>query len=133
MSQNSLEDLNFLINYLQFTRRRGKPRAAAWARLILAAMGTMDSLNLEWRQRLLSALDERDVLLKPEELLPKNDLPLSQEELFQRLLSDLLTGHNQIGQKDDQTRKYRVQLAEIPRSWTIRRISCQTDTGRARR
>lgn len=70
-TKNTLADVAFAENYLEFVSRRGAdPESRARARVLIAMMSMLDVKHPTWRTDLLNALDSRNVSRDIEKMFP---------------------------------------------------------------
>lgn len=75
-TKNTLQDVAFAEQYLEFVSRRGPtPEARARARVLLATIGILDIHHPTWRTDLIATLDAKDISREVERMfrLPAPD------------------------------------------------------------
>lgn len=70
-TKNTLADVKFAEQYLDFISRRGQtPEIRARARVLLATIGILDVRLPTWRSELIQALDKRGISREVEKMFP---------------------------------------------------------------
>jgi cell division FtsZ-interacting protein ZapD len=92
VTKNTLEDIRFGEQYIEFVSRRGKtPEARARAKILIATIQMLDLRHPEWRGDLLKELDKQGVSREIEKIFPLPDV--DEDKLFNEFMQTVIKGN----------------------------------------